>query len=113
MLYRLAGLFDESDGNEDSLPEEDEQQDDDELHNGQDDHYGGETRTKRRRLERPSFTATYPSEERRSLLTEGQPGLSDLQVDGEVCLEAQLLYGHVCARFFFKGRILHVAVEDT
>lgn len=33
-----AGLFDEGDGNHDSLSEEDEEQDDDELHNSQDDH---------------------------------------------------------------------------
>lgn len=34
----LAGLFDESNGNEDPLPQEDEQQDDDDLHDGQDNH---------------------------------------------------------------------------
>lgn len=37
-MYRPAGLFDESDGDQDSFPEEDEQQDDDELNNRQDDH---------------------------------------------------------------------------
>lgn len=30
-----AGFFDESDSDEDSIPEEDEQQNDDDLHNGQ------------------------------------------------------------------------------
>ena len=35
---RPAGLFDEGDGNQKSLPEEDEQQDDDDLQNSQDDH---------------------------------------------------------------------------
>lgn len=34
----LAGLFDESNGDEEPFPEEDEQQDDDHLHNGQDNH---------------------------------------------------------------------------
>lgn len=38
-----AGLFDEGDGNHDSLPEEDEEQDDDDLHNSQDDHCKTET----------------------------------------------------------------------
>lgn len=33
-----AGFLDESDGNEDSLPEEDEEDDDHKLHDGQDDH---------------------------------------------------------------------------
>lgn len=37
-LCRPAGLFDESDGNQDSFPEEDEQQDDDELHDSQDNY---------------------------------------------------------------------------
>lgn len=48
-----------------------------------------------------------------AVLTEGQPGLSDLQVDGEVGLEAELLDGHVRARFLLQGGVLHVAVEDT
>ena len=47
------------------------------------------------------------------VLTEGQPGLSNLQVDGEVRLEAQILDSHVRARFPFKGSVLHVAVEDA
>lgn len=47
------------------------------------------------------------------VLTEGQPSLSDLQVDCEVCLEAQLLQSHIRAWFSFQGSILHVAVEDT
>lgn len=36
--FEPAGLFDEGDGDQDSLPEEDEKQDDDEFHNSQDDH---------------------------------------------------------------------------
>lgn len=38
MANSPAGLLDEGDGDEDSLPEEDEQQDDNHLHDGQDDH---------------------------------------------------------------------------
>lgn len=45
-------------------------------------------------------------------LTEGQPGLPDLQVDGEVCLEAELLQSDVGSRLAFQFCILHVAVED-
>lgn len=33
-----AGFFDESNSNQDPLPEEDQQQDDDDLHNCQDNH---------------------------------------------------------------------------
>lgn len=45
--------------------------------------------------------------------TEGQPGLSDLQVDRKVSLEAQVLEGHIGARLSLQGGVLHVAVEDT
>lgn len=38
VFLRPAGLFNESDGEEDSLPEEDEKKDDDDLHNSQDNH---------------------------------------------------------------------------
>lgn len=48
-----------------------------------------------------------------AVLTEGQPGLSDLQVDGEVSLEAELLDGHVSARLSLQGSVLHVTVEDA
>lgn len=45
-------------------------------------------------------------------LTEGQPCLLDLQVDREVCLQAQVTDGDVCARFSLQGGVLHVAVEN-
>lgn len=45
-------------------------------------------------------------------LTEGQPGLADLEVDHEVRLEAQLLKRDICSWFPFETGILHVAVED-
>lgn len=48
-----------------------------------------------------------------SILTEGQPGLSNLQVDCEICLEAQILDSHISAGLSFQGRVLHVAMEDT
>ena len=46
------------------------------------------------------------------VLTEGQPGLSDLQVDGEVRLQAQVLDGHVRSGRALQTGKLHVAVED-
>ena len=45
-------------------------------------------------------------------LTEGQPGLSDLQVDGEVCLQAQVLDGDVGSGHSLQTGELPVAVED-
>lgn len=48
-----------------------------------------------------------------AVLTEGEPGLPDLQVDGEVRLEAELLDGHVGAWLSLQGSVLHVAVEDA
>lgn len=47
------------------------------------------------------------------VLTEGQPCLLDLKVDGEVGLETQFLEGHISTCLTLKGCILHVAVEDT
>ncbi len=44
--------------------------------------------------------------------TEGQPGLSDLQVDREVRLQAQVTDGDVSARLSLQTRKLHVAVEN-
>lgn len=44
--------------------------------------------------------------------TESQPGLSDLQVDAEVCLQAQVLDGDVSTRLALQTRKLHVAVEN-
>lgn len=49
----------------------------------------------------------------RCALTEGQPCLSDLQVDREVRLEAQLLERHISTCLSLQGSVLHVAVEDT
>lgn len=46
-------------------------------------------------------------------LTEGQPSLSDLQVDSEVSLEAQLLKSDVGPWLSLQVCILHVAVEDS
>lgn len=45
--------------------------------------------------------------------TEGQPGLSDLQVDGEVRLQAQVTDGDVRARLSLQTRKLHVTVGDA
>lgn len=45
-------------------------------------------------------------------LTEGQPGLPDLQVDGEVGLQAQVSDSDVGARLPTQAGVLHVAVED-
>lgn len=44
--------------------------------------------------------------------TESQPGLSDLQVDAEVRLQAQVMDGDVSAWLALQARILHVAVEN-
>lgn len=45
--------------------------------------------------------------------TEGQPGLSDLQVHREIRLQAQIPDGDVGAGFSFQRGVLHVAVENT
>lgn len=47
-----------------------------------------------------------------STLTESQPGLPDLQVDGEVGLQAQVSDGDVGARLTLQAGVLHVAVEN-
>lgn len=47
------------------------------------------------------------------ILTESQPCLSDLQVNGKIDLEAQLLECDVRPWLPLQGGILHVAVEDT
>lgn len=44
--------------------------------------------------------------------TESQPGLSDLQVDREVRLYAQVTDGDVRAGLTLQTRILHVTVEN-
>lgn len=44
--------------------------------------------------------------------TESQPGLSDLQVDREVRLQAQVPDGDVRAGLTLQIRILHVTVEN-
>lgn len=44
--------------------------------------------------------------------TESQPGLSDLQVDREVRLQAQVTDGDVRARLSLQTRKLHVTVEN-
>ena len=45
--------------------------------------------------------------------TEGQPSLSDLQVDREVRLQAQVTDGDVSARLSLQTRKLHVTVENS
>lgn len=47
------------------------------------------------------------------VLTEGQPGLPDLQVDREVCLDAQVTNGDISARFSLQAGKFHVTVENT
>lgn len=44
--------------------------------------------------------------------TESQPGLSDLQVDREVRLQAKVTDGDVRAGLTLQARKLHVAVEN-
>lgn len=46
-------------------------------------------------------------------LTEGQPGLLDLQVHREVRLQAQVLDGHVGPGLPLQDRKLRVAVVNT
>jgi len=46
-------------------------------------------------------------------LTEGQPGLSDLQVDREVRLQAKVTDGDVSTSLAFQTGKLHVTVENT
>jgi len=45
-------------------------------------------------------------------LTERQPRLPQVEVDTEVCLEAQVLQGDVRTRFPFEFCVFHVTVED-
>lgn len=52
-------------------------------------------------------------DERECALTEGQPGLSDLQVDREVQLEAQVTDGDVRPWPALQTVIFHVTVENT
>lgn len=47
------------------------------------------------------------------VLTEGQPSLSDLQVDREVGLQAQVTDGDVSARLSLQTGIFHVTVENS
>lgn len=44
--------------------------------------------------------------------TESQPGLPDLQVDGEVGLQAQVSDGDVGARLTLQAGVFQVAVEN-
>lgn len=46
-------------------------------------------------------------------LTEGQPRLSDLQVDREVGLQAQVTDGDVGTRLSLQTCKFHVTVENT
>lgn len=46
-------------------------------------------------------------------LTEGQPGLAQVQVDAKVGLEAQVRQGHIGTRFSFQFGVFQVTVEDS
>lgn len=46
------------------------------------------------------------------MLTESQPGLSDLQVHREVCLQAQVTDGDISSGLSLQTCKLHVAVEN-
>lgn len=46
-------------------------------------------------------------------LTEGHPGLPQVQVHAEVCLKAEVHQGDVRASFTTQSGILHVAVKYT
>lgn len=48
-----------------------------------------------------------------SALTEGQPGLSDLQVDREVRLQAQVTDGDISTGLTLQAGKLHVTVENA
>lgn len=105
-----AGLFDEGDRDQDSLPEEDEQQNDDDLHGSQDDHCkDGERST----LTGCVSTSLRSQNDRVFVLTEGQPGLSDLQVHREVRLQAQVADGDISTGLPLQAGELHVTVENT
>lgn len=46
-------------------------------------------------------------------LTEGQPGLLQVEIDSQVCLEAQVHQGNVRACLSFQFAVLHVTMEDA
>lgn len=45
--------------------------------------------------------------------TENEPCLTELQVDAEVCLEADVRDGDICARFPTQAPVLPEAMPDT
>lgn len=48
-----------------------------------------------------------------SVRTERQPGLSNLQVYGKVCLQTQVTDGNIRTRLALQTGKLHVTVENT